>query len=440
MRARFAASLIVLALALIALPGDARAQQGRFALLLKADMPVAPVMQGYIERGITRAEQDGAELLLIQLNTPGGNVNTTDEIVQAIRSARVPVVVYVSPPGAMAASAGTLVTLAGHAAAMAPETVIGAASPINADGTDLAETSQEKAQQVLAATARALAERRGPAAQELAVATVTEARAVYASEALEAGLIDLIADDLDALLEQLDGYTVEVLNRPVTLHTTGLRVEVLELTLLERILQVLTDPNLVFTLLSLGTLLLIIEFGAPGGWVAGTVGFVCVALAFYGLGVLPINWLGAAFVVLAAILFVLEAQNPATTGILAVAGGASLVAAAMILFSRPELAPFGTLSLPIVIAQAATLAGVVIFFVSRGLAARRLPPATGAEGLVGQIAKSRTALTPDGTVFVEGERWNATSTAGHVEAGAEVRVVAVEKLRLVVEPVELPDA
>ncbi|MBN1285933.1 MAG: nodulation protein NfeD, partial [Anaerolineae bacterium] len=419
---------IVAAVALLASSSTGARAAGRFILLLEADGPVAPVMQGYIARGITYAEENAAEAVIIRLNTPGGNLSTTEAIISNIRSTRTPVIVYVAPPGALAASAGTLITLAGHAAAMAPDTVIGAASPINLDGSDLNETSAEKAQQVTAATARGLAERRGAQAVELAVATITEARAASAAEALDAGLIDFIAGDVEALLAQLDSYRVEVFGQPVTLHTAGLPVETLALTPLEQVLQVLTDPTLVFTLLSLGTLLIIIEFNAPGGWAAGTLGFIAVALAFYGLGVLPINWLGIAFVALAVILFILEAQNPATTGILALAGGVSLVAGAVILFSRPELAAFGELALPVVIAQAAVTAGVFIFFISRGLMAVRMPPATGAEGLVGQIAEARTDLAPEGMVFVEGERWQAVCRGAHVKAGERVRVVAVEKL------------
>ncbi len=421
-------------LVLAALPGAAQAD--RLVVVLEADGPVAPVMQGYIRRGIEYAEEHAAEALIIRLNTPGGSVSTTEEIVQLIRSTRTPVVVYVAPPGAMAASAGTLITLAGHAAAMAPDTIIGAASPINLDGSDLPdETAEEKAQQVLAATARSLAERRGETAQELAVATITEARAVHAGEALEAGLIDLVSPDLDALLEALEGFTVEVFGQEVTLHTAGLPAETLALTPLEEALQVLTDPTLVFTLLSLGTLLIIIEFNAPGGWAAGSLGFVAVVLAFYGLGVLPVNWLGLAFVVLAVILFVLETQAP-THGVLSLSAGASLVAGGVILFSRPELAPFGALSLPVVVAQAAILVAVFIFFITRGVMSVKGPSVTGAEGLVGQVVEVRVPLTPEGTVFIEGERWRATSTRGHVEAGGWVRVVSVDRLHLTVEPVD----
>ena len=435
MRARLAAALLVLVLALSAAPDHSRAA-GEFVLLLDADGPVAPVMEGYIERGIAYAEENAAELIVIRLNTPGGNVTTTQAIVQDIRSTRVPVVVYVAPSGAMAASAGTLITLAGHAAAMAPETVVGAASPISADGTDLAETSEAKAKEVLAATARALAERRGETAQTLAAATVTEARAVSATEALRAGMIDFIATNVDDLLAQLDGFTVDVLGQSITLRTANLPIETLTLTPLEQVLSVLTDPTLVFTLLSLGTLLIIIEFSSPGGWVAGVVGFICVAFALYGLGVLPINWLGAAFIALAVILFILEVQNPATTGILAVSGGIGLVIGAVILFSRPELAPFGELSIPVVIVQALILTALFLFLITRGLAARRSPTVTGVSALVGQVARARTDLDPDGTVFIEGERWAATSTGGKVSAGARVRVVAVDRLRLVVEPVD----
>ncbi|GAB4460891.1 MAG: nodulation protein NfeD [Anaerolineae bacterium] len=435
MRARTAVLLYLLLAAALALPGESRAA-GAFVLQLDAEGPVAPVMQGYIERGIRHAEENAAEAVVLRLNTPGGSLNVTEAIVKAIRATRVPVVVYVAPQGAMAASAGTLITLAGHAAAMAPETVIGAASPINLDGSDLDSTSEAKAQEVMAATARALAERRGAAAQALAAATVTEARAVSATEAHDAGLVDFIAASMDDLLAQLDGFSVVALDQEVTLHTAGLPLETLPLSPLEQVLQVLTDPTIVFTLLSLGLTLLVVEFSAPGGWVAGTLGFACVVLALYGLGVLPINWLGVAFIVLAVVLFIIEAQNPATTGILAVSAGVTLIIGALILFSRPELAPFGELSIPVVVAQAAILTGLFLFFISRGLIEKRNPPVTGAEAMVGQVAEARTDLDPAGTVFVAGERWAAVSKGGRIRAGGKVRVTAVDNLSLTVEPVE----
>ncbi len=405
---------------------------GDMILVLEADGPIAPVMQGYIERGIRRAEEEGAEVLIIELNTPGGNVSITDEIVQDILNTRVPVVVYVAPAGAMAASAGTLITLAGHVAAMAPSTVIGAASPVGLGGEDLGETEGAKAEEVLAATARSLAERRGSRAQRIAVSMVTEARAVYADEALEVGLIDFIARDIPDLIRQLDGFSTEVFGQEVTLHTEGLPVERMPMNWLEKALQVATNPTLVFTLLGLGVILLLVEFSAPGGWLAGTMGFTFLVLAFYGLGVLPINWLGIGFIVLAVVLFVLEAQNPATTGLLLLAGIASMVVGGIVLFSRPEMAPFGTLSIPMVIGEAVILGILFGFVVVKGLQTTKFKPVTGAEGLIGMRGRVLEPLEPEGMVMVAGERWKAISEAGEIEKGAEVEITAVDGLRVTV--------
>jgi membrane-bound serine protease (ClpP class) len=404
-------------------------------VILDAVGPVGPPLAGYIERGINEADERNAEAVIIMLDTPGGDVNVTLEIIQAIRTADVPVIVYVGPPGAKAASAGLLVTLAGHLAAMAPDTAIGASSPIGPQGQDLDETAQAKAEEYLSAQARSLAERRGAEAVEAANAAVLEAKAVSASEARAANLVDFIAQDVDDLLTQLDGVEVEVNGRPRTLNTRNPLLTRIPMNQAERILLILTDPNIVFMLLSFGLVAIIVEIRSPGGWVAGAFGTVALGLSLYGLGVLPVNWLGLVFVILAFVLFILDIKAP-THGALSAAAVASLAAGAFILFSQPEIAPFGRLSIPLVVGQSLLIGGIFAFLVMMAVRAQALRPTTGYEGLSGQVGRVTQDLDPEGMVQVWGERWRARSVDDQlIPAGSEVEVVEAGKMRLRVRPV-----
>ena len=273
------------------------------ALVLSVDGPLTPSWKEYLERGLQLADQRGADLVVFEINTPGGSVNLMQELVAMMRGSPVPIIVYVTPRGAMAASAGTVITLAGHAAAMAPETIIGAASPVGAQGEELGETIQAKEKNALKAQVRTLAAGRGPDAIALAESTIEEATAVSAQEALDVGLIDFIAEDLHDLLHQLDGYTVETTAGGLTLDTANAEVSSLNLSFIEQLLAVLTNPNIVFILLTIGVQAILIEISSPGGWVAGFIGVVCLSLAVYGFGVLPVNWFGLSFLVTAFVLF-----------------------------------------------------------------------------------------------------------------------------------------
>ena len=275
----FRLGLIVLALLAIGVQTAAAQGNGPLVLVLTADGPVMPAMQAYIQRGLKTAEQRGADLVIIQLNTPGGYIGTMQEIVSDIGVSAVPVVVYVAPRRAWAGSAGTLITLAGHAAAMAPETVIGAASPVGSGGEDLGATMERKEKEALKAIARSLAERRGPEAVKLAESTIEDAKAVSATEALKAGLVDFIATDVNDLLRQLNGFTVHTAAGSRVLQTSGARTEPLGVSFIEQLLLMLTDPNISFLLIAIGLQAILIEISSPGGWVAGFIGVVCLALA-----------------------------------------------------------------------------------------------------------------------------------------------------------------
>ncbi len=404
---------------------DASAQ-GDHALVLTFDGPLTPAMLMYLERGLAQAEQENAALVILKLNTPGGQIDLMEKMVSAIRNNDVPVVVYVAPRGAIAGSAGTLITLAGHVAAMAPETAIGAASPVGGEGEDLGQTMEAKTKEAMTALVRTLAERRSPEAIELAEATVLEAKAATATEALAVGLVDLIADDVPTLLQQLDGFSVVVNGQPRELLTRGLLLTEVSMSLIEQLLNVLTNPNVVFLLMSLGTLLIIIEVQTPGGWIAGFTGAVCLVFAFYGLGVLPVNWFGAIFIVLAVGLFVAEIFTPATFGALTATGAISLVVGALVLFNSPGSPEFFQVNVPLVIITALLFAGASLGLLTVGLRSTWRLPVHSPQSLVGQTGDVRSAESAQ----VGGELWSIEPESGSLAAGDKVEVIAVEGLRL----------
>jgi len=428
---KWALCLIVLGLGFGALKPAAAQEEGRLVIVLKADDPVAPSMASYLERGLKHAEAMGAELVILELNTPGGSVTTMNRIVQAIRASRVPVVVYVSPRGAMAGSAGTLIVLAGHAAAMAPETTIGAASPVGGQGEDLGETMQAKEKNILKATVRALAKDRGERAVRLAEQTIESAEAASADEALQAGMIDYIAADVNDLLRQLDQQTVKVHGEERMLTTGGARLATVEQTFIEQLLAVLTNPAIVFLLLTVGVQAILIEISSPGGWMAGTIGVVCLSLAAYGLGVLPVNWFGVIFLVLAFVLFILEIKSP-VHGALTATGVVALIIGALVMFNSPNVPSFVRVPLPLIIgsslATGALFFGVMIFAVR----AQRTPVRMGAHSLIGRVGTARGRINPNGQVQLGGELWSAELTEGEepLQGGEKVEVVQVEGLRL----------
>lgn len=405
------------------------------AIMMATSGPLTPAMLQYLTRGVTYAEQQGAELVIFQLNTPGGDIELLTRMVTVIRESHVPVVVYIAPRGAMAGSAGTVITLAGHAAAMAPETAIGAASPVGAQGEDIGQTMQAKTKEILKATVRSLAERRSPEAIALAEDTIQNARAVSSVEALNIGLIDFIANDTGDLLRQLDGFKVYTVNNEVTLRTVGIAEIPFTPSLIEQLLQTLTNPNIVFILLSIGVQAILIELSSPGGWVAGFIGVVCLALATYGLGILPVNWFGIVFFVLAFVLFLLDIKAP-THGALTVAGVGSFIAGGLILFNSPGIPSFQRVSIPLVIGTGLVTAVIFAAIVGFALRAQKKPVITGQESMKERTGTVVKELNPYGSVQMGGELWTAESeNEMTIPEGTKVRVVAVKGLTLVVTPV-----
>jgi membrane-bound serine protease (ClpP class) len=390
-------------------------------------------MAQYLARGIKIAERDGAEALIFQLNTPGGAIDTMNEMEQMMLASTVPVVVYVAPSGAMAASAGTIVTLSGHVAAMAPATTIGAASPVGSQGEDLGTTMEAKVKNETAATARSLTERRGEAAQNLAEDTIQNAAAVSASEALQVGLIDFISRDLNELRSQLDGLTVEVAGQPKTLHTANAVFVPLNMSLIEEFLLIVTNPNIVFLLITIGVQAIITEISSPGGWVAGFIGVVCLAVATFGLGILPVNYFGLGFILLAFILFILDIKAP-THGALTAAGVGSLIVGALVLFNSPVTPRFQHVSVPLVVGTSVFSGAIFFGIMMIAVRAQRAPIQTGQERMEGREGFARTELTPKGSVQVGGELWSAEldQNGVSVPAGTKIQVVKVDGLRLIV--------
>ena len=431
---RWMAWLLAAAFLLGARP-QVQAQSETLVLVLEAQGALTPAMAEYLDRGLRLAETRQAEAVVLQLDTPGGSIDLMNRMVQSIRGSQVPVIVYVAPRGAIAGSAGTIIVLAGHAAAMAPETAIGAASPVGSQGEDLGETMEAKEKEILKAEARGLAERRGEAAMALAEAAIESASAASSTEALEAGLVDRIASDVPDLLRQIDGLTVEVDGQERVLKTAWAFPQAISQTLTEQLLQILTNPNIVLLLMSVGVQAILIEISSPGGWAAGFIGVICLALGGYGLGILDVNWFGLIFLVMSVVLFVLDIKAP-THGALTVAGVASFIAGALILFNSPGTPSFQRVSVPLVVGLGIFTAAGFFVMLTFVLRAHRRPVEVGREALVGRMGEARSVLEPSGMVQVAGELWSADIEPGMppIASGERVEVVGVRGLRLVVRP------
>jgi membrane-bound serine protease (ClpP class) len=395
---------------------------------------INPVLHDYISRGIDQAEKDNVTAVIIQMDTPGGLDTATRNIIQKIVNSRVPVVVYVSPSGARAASAGLYITLSAHVAAMAPNTAIGAATPVSLGSEGQAqEVPDELKQKIIndaAAYIRSLAESRGRN-PEWAERAVREGVSITEQEALRLNVIDLVSPDLNTLIAQLNGRTVTMLDgRTVTLQTTNATIIPVKMRAIESFLYTIADPNIAFLLLSIATLGIMVEIFNPGLIFPGIVGAISGILAFYALGQLPVNIAGILLIVLAVGLFVGEALT-ASFGLFTTGGIISLVVGALILFQgqggNPELFRVDPWLIAFV---TILLAGIFAFVISRVIRAHRRQATTGREELIGKTAVARTALKPEGSVFFKGERWLAVMEKGQAEPGEEVVITRVDGLKL----------
>ncbi len=398
--------------------------------VLTAKGTVNPVMDRYIDRGIDAAEGDDAAAVVIRLNTPGGLASSMDAIVQRILSAKVPVVVYVWPPGGQAASAGTFITYAAHVAAMAPSTVIGSATPVDASGGDIEGALGNKVLENAVAKVRGLANLRGRNA-DWAEDAVRRGVSVEQNKALELHVIDLVAPSLDGLLASLDGRTVPLQEGgPVTLRTAGAPVVYNDRNFFEDVLDILADPNIAFLLLSLGSLALFIEIVNPGQIFPGVFGVIALVLGFFALSVLPFNWAGLALILFAFVLFGLELFIT-SHGILGIGAVVSLILGGLLLTS--DNPPQFQVSRWLVFGLAAALGLFVLYVLVNIIRIRRMPAQMGVETIVGRQAVARSALDPQGFVMLDGEYWSAEAEDGAVQPGERVVITEIHGLKLKVK-------
>jgi len=394
--------------------------------ILRVEGTIVPVIADYIDRGITRAEEQNAVACIIELNTPGGLLDSTEKIVQRIMNAKVPVVVYVSPKGAWAASAGTFITLSAHIAAMTPGTTIGAAHPVSGGGQEIPEDQMKKIVEFSAKWMRTIAEERGRNMEEAELA-VTESKSFTDVDALNKNLVDLRAESLESLISQINGRRVVLAGgKEVTINTTGYETARNEMNAIERLLQIISDPNIAYILFTLATIGLITEISNPGMIFPGVVGGISLFLAFYSLGVLEAYPGGIALILLGIGLLVAELFIT-SFGLLTAGGIASLVIGSLILFSG---SPGIEISRGLIAGVTAGIAAFFIFVIGAIIRGQRRAKATGAEGMVGKLAIAKTPLTPEGKVLAEGELWTARTEGDRIARGEEVIISKVEGLKL----------
>ena len=431
--------LVLLSAAMLALgvAGSAMSQE-RHAVVSEVDGAINPVTQRFISRVINRGEDDGAELVIIKLDTPGGLLSSTKKIVQKLLNASVPTAIYVYPSGADAASAGTFITAAANFAVMAPATTIGAASPVGSGGEDIPDTLKSKVIENTTALMRNIAEQRGRNAEALED-TVTKAIAYDTNQAVELNVVDFVANDIPDLLDQIDGMTVETASGEVTLDTDGLVLREVNMSLVEKFLFFLADPNIAFLFLSLGGLGLIIELFNPGTIIPGLVGVVLLLLAFLSLGNLPVNWAAAGFILLAGALVVAEIFV-AGFGVLGIGAIISFIFGGLLLFesfgSPSPTSPSVRVNLWLLGSFAGVASLACFWFVRTVVQSRqaaKLPAVSALSPLIGATGEATSDLAPRGTVHLENEVWTALAEGDIViKTGEKVRVVKVEGLILTV--------
>jgi membrane-bound serine protease (ClpP class) len=418
--------IVLIALALVAQAAPAASK----VIAVDVDGMVHPITTEIVGGALAQAKEQNASLVLIRLNTPGGLMDAMRETIAKIVASPVPVVTYVAPSGGRAASAGFFLLESGDMAAMAPGTNTGAAHPVLL-GAQMDPVMKQKVENDAAAYLRSICSKRGRNSA-LAETAVRESKSFTEREALDQHLVELVEPNEQALLRALDGRVVTRFDGSTqTLHTAGAVIEVYEKSLRQKIMAAIADPNIALILLVIGALAIYVEFTSPGLVAPGVLGSILVLLGLSALSVLPINWLGAALMLLAFTLFVLEVKFT-SHGILGVGGAVSLVLGAVMLIDTP--APEMRIHWSTAIGLALPFSAITVFLLSLAWRARQNKVETGREGMIGQLGAAITELKPDGKVFVHGEYWDAVSTLP-LPAGARVRVTAIDRLKLTVEPV-----
>ncbi len=417
---------IVLVLSFMILPvaGSAWAAKGDVYIVAINDA-ISPGIAEYIKNSIERAEREKAACLIIELDTPGGLAESMRLIIKDILGSPVPIVVFVAPRGARAASAGVMITMAADVAAMAPGTNIGAAHPVGAGGKDISGKMSEKVINDMVAHAKSVAEKRGRN-QKWVEEAIRESVSVTETEALKENIIDLIAEDTDDLIRQLNGLKIAGKGE---LKLDNAKKEIVEPSLRTNILKTISNPNIAYILLMIGLAGLYFELSHPGAIFPGVIGGISLVLAFFALQTLPVNYAGILLIVLAIIFFIMEMKIP-SYGLLSVAGVLSLLLGSLMMFKNTD--PDMGLSLKVLLPTIILISGFFVFVAGLVFRAQMSKPRTGPKGLVGEIGIVKQALTPEGKVFVHGELWNARAQE-EIDENAKVRVINVVNLMLEVE-------
>jgi membrane-bound serine protease (ClpP class) len=398
--------------------------------VMEMEGAITPVTVRLVTTAVERAQAERAQALVLQLDTPGGLERSMRSIVQTILNSEVPVIVYVGPTGARAASAGVFITMAAHVAAMAPATNIGAAHPVAAGGGSMDKEMTKKVENDAAAFARSIATERGRNV-EWAEKAVRSSVSATEREAVKLKIVDLVADNVPDLLAKVDGRTVKTAKGMVTLQTKDAALTKIEVRFRDRFLALITDPNVAYILMMVGMLGIFFELSTPGAILPGVLGGISLILAFFAFQSLPINWAGLLLLLFGVVLLIAEIKV-VSHGILTVGGVVAMLLGSMMLFDAPEAGSALRISWWVIVPAVGSTAGLVIFALSYGVRALYRTPTTGTSGMLGQRAVARTPLAPEGQVAVQGELWRAVAQGGPVAAGEPVTVVGVDGLTLTV--------
>jgi len=421
---------------ILSLPSHAsqeEATESSIVHVIAVESIITPVSAEFITRAIEKAENEGVHCLIIELDTPGGLLESTRQITKRFLAADIPIIVYVSPQGSRAASAGVFITYAAHIAAMAPSTNIGAAHPVNIQGgADTSSVMNDKITNDAVAQVKALAEKRGRNI-EWAEKAVRESVSITEQEAFDLNVIDFISPSVDSLLSQIDGMEVELASREATLKTRNARVVYRQMNFRYRILEKISNPNVAYILMMLGFYGLFFELSNPGAIFPGVVGAVCLILAFFALQVLPVNYAGLLLILVAIVLFILEVKIT-SFGLLTIGGIVAMLLGSLMLIEQPpdNFAPVISISLTLIITVVALTAAFFIFAFGMAFRTHRKKITTGNEGMVGENGVAQSKISPEGNVKVHGEIWKATSDI-LIKKGDRVRIVSLEGLVLKVE-------
>jgi membrane-bound serine protease (ClpP class) len=414
------------ALLMAVLAGAVPGQAAQPVSLIELDGAITPITDRLLTTAVERAQAEGSQALVVQLNTPGGLERSMRTMAQTILNAGIPVIVYVAPTGARAASAGVFITMAAHVAAMAPATNIGAAHPVTAGGGDMGKEMSKKVANDAAAFARSLAAERGRNV-EWAEKAVRSSVSVTEREAVKLKVVDLVADNLQDLLAKIDGRVVKTTRGVVTLQTRDAPVKRIEIRFRDRFLALITDPNIAYILMMVGMLGIFFELQNPGVVLPGVIGGIALILAFFAFQSLPINWAGVLLILFGVALLIAEIKI-VSHGVLTIGGVISMVLGSFMLYDAPEVG--FRVSWAVILPTVGAMAGLIVWAVSAGVRAMLRRPVTGVEGMVGRLAVARGELKPDGQVNVDGEIWRAVAEGGAIPAGERVRVTAVDGLTL----------